>query len=416
MVHPHLISAILNEPWAISREYVLGSSSLISSIFDSKIAFERGEPALPTMHDIIARRSATGSVAASQNNDVKHIQVINITGPVMKHDQYCGPAGMKSMGGWIQAADRDPAVDGILLVVDSPGGTVAGTEELGAIIKGTKKPIVGFIDDLAASAGYWLVSNCDEVHANNTTAQVGSIGVMLTFTDIQPALEKQGVVFHVVTAPQSTHKTEMYDKLRAGDYEEYQNTVLLPLADKFIDNVKSNRPNATEDQFTGKVFFAQDVVGTLIDSISSFDQALQRVAELASLPSAISNPPSNTMNKPELKRLEKAAAVDAFESSDGSITLTADQAIAVEAALEAAETDAGNLQLQLDATNDQQPRITELEGQLQEANERIAELSAGAGAETAAAVTDNDANDVNASGKDFFNTYNDLVETHFKTK
>lgn len=415
MVHPHLISAILTEPWAISEDAAVSYSHIISRIFDNKIEYERGAPTLPSLHAVASPSAATSASKAgvvSGGQPTYQIQVIQISGPLMKEDQYCGPAGMKSMGRWIQEADRNPAVDGILLVIDTPGGTVSGTEELGAIIKGTKKPIVAFGEDLVASAGLWIASNAREVWANNTTAQFGSIGALMSFMDIQPALEKEGVVFHTITAPQSSEKTSMFDKLRKGDYAEYKETVLKPLAAKFIDTVKANRPGVTDDQLTGRVYFAQDVVGSLIDNIGTFNQALQRVAELidessaSSSTLAISNSPNKPMSQTTFNRLAKAAAVDAFESADGSITLTAEQAEAVEATMEASETANAELQSQIDAAANNAARITELEGQLQTANNRITELSGEAAAQTAAAVVETDAN-LSSEG-DFFDRFNAL--------
>ncbi len=419
MIQPHFISAVINEPWAISEEAAVGLHSIISRIFDPNIAFEKGSPQLPSLHSAFAPAAGTGSdtpVSAVGDPSVKQIQVINISGPLMKNDQFCGPAGMKSMGAWIQEADKNPAVDGILLVIDSPGGTVSGTEELGAIIKGTRKPIIAFVEDMACSAGYWLACNCDEIIANNTTAQVGSIGVLMSFMDIQPALEKQGVVFHTVTAPQSTDKTLRFDKFRAGDYTDYKEQVLKPLGAKFIDTVTANRPNADESQYTGAVYFAKDVIGSLVDSIATFDQALQRIAELAvistqpSSQSATFNQPTNTMTKPELKRLAIAAGVPDFESSDGSISLSTELATAVESALEANETAIGDMQLQIDASTNQQERVTELEASLQAANARIAELSNEAGADSAAAIKDTDADALDNSSPtlSFFDRFHNL--------
>jgi signal peptide peptidase SppA len=368
---PHLISAILNEPWAIEEKAVHDLSVTIGNILNQGVVFEKGEPVAPSTHVVIAGSAGPGGRKPQSGKSV-NVAVITISGPLTKNDQYCGPAGMKSIGAWIKNADRDPDISGILLSIDSPGGTVAGTEELGNIIRDTKKPVVAFVDDLAASAGYWLASQADEIIANNSTAQVGSIGVLLSFMDIQPALELQGVKFHVITAPQSGDKVKTWNQLRAGNYEEYKENILKPLAEKFINTVKSARPAIKDEQTTANLYFAKDVVGSLVDSIGSFDVALQRVADL-SVNSNLPNTKPN-MNKPDLKRLAKASGVDAFESADGSITLTADQAVTVERALEAHETANAALQQKVTNSSNQQARVTELEGQLQTANERIVEL------------------------------------------
>jgi len=396
---PHLIAAILSEPWAISEKYVIDQAVIISNIINGDVLFEKGSPVEPVMKSI-GSKSGSSSANTSMN-----IEVIQINGALSKYNQFCGPAGMKTIGQWIQEADNNTNIHGILLVIDSPGGTVAGTEELGDIIRDTKKPIVAFVDDCAASAAYWLASQCDEIIANNTTAMVGSIGVITSFMDAQPALEKLGYKFHTITAPQSTDKVKTWEQLRAGKYEEYKENVLRIHADQFINTVKAGRGDIDEKYFTADIYFAKDVIGPLVDSIGNFDFAIQRVADLASDNSNSSNN-KNSMSKPEYKRLAKASGVAAFESADGSITLQADQAALVETALEQIDTATAQLdQKQKESTN-QQSCITELEGQLQTANTEIAELKKEAGAESATITRETDGEE--KSSDNFYARFNKL--------
>lgn len=409
---PHLISAILSEPWAIHEKAVSDYAPIIANILNKDVVFDAGEPIQPKIIAVIGAGSAGASAAvksgSAQTNPV-NIAVITIAGPLTKGDQYCGPAGMKSIGEWIQSADNDPNAHAIMLNIDSPGGSVAGTEELVNIVLGTKKSIVAFVDDMAASAAYWIASACDEIICNNTTAQVGSIGVVTSFMDAQPAMEALGYKFHVITAPQSINKVKMWQQLREGNYEEYKENVLRTFAQKFIDQVKANRPNVEESQLIADIFFAKDVVGSLIDSIGTFDSALNRTAELSNLQATFNSPNTNqTMIKPELKRLAKASGVDALESADGSISLTAEQAIAVEKSLEDHETANAGLQQQVTESSNQQARVTELEGQLQTANDRIAELEKKPGAESAAVTPETDADGADGAEEGFYARFHKL--------
>jgi protease-4 len=405
-LQPHLINAILHEPWAITPDHVVAFAPLIRDVFNPNLAFERSDPVLPYMAaHAISQEAAAGSAAYP---DRKQIRVITISGALTKYDQACGPAGTQTIGGWIREADADPGVDGILLRIDSPGGMVAGTETLAEIIKGTSKPVVAFVDDLAASAGYWLAASADYIIANNSTAQIGSIGVLSSFMDVQPALEKQGVKFHTILAPQSENKTKLFDKVRAGDYEAYKEQVLRPLADKFINHIKSSRPEATELHFKGDVFFAKDLVGSLIDEIGNFQRAVEYTANLAHQNVSSSSQHNNSMSKPEFMRLAKAANVPQLESADGSITLSGEMAEAVETVLEENETAQANLQQQLNARADQQDRITELEGQLQTANNRIAELEKGPGTDSAETIKETDAGAGGGDQDDFWSRYHNL--------
>lgn len=333
MISYNLIKSVLSDPWAIEQQSIEMLMPMINGLFDSHLAFERGEPILPKSE--IVNSNKIGSS--------KNVNIITISGALTKEDQFCGPAGMTTIGNWIMEADNNPSVDSIVLKIDSPGGTVSGTEELGNIIKNTKKPIVAFIEDMGCSAAYWLACNSDEIIANNTTAIIGSIGVLMSFADVQPMYEAQGIKFHKILAPQSSDKTMMFDKLRAGDYEQYKNEVLKPLADKFISVVSSNRSGLDEKKyFTGKTFFAKDVVGELIDSIGSLDYAISKATSLTSGVSASLKEETNTLTM-LYPNLAKAAGVESFEAIDGTIDLSAEMAEAVDIVLQTAETAATDL-------------------------------------------------------------------------
>jgi signal peptide peptidase SppA len=404
ILHPYLASTILNEPWAINPDAITGYAPIIGNILNNNISFERGEPVLPSVVSAIGNQDGESSIEPA-----KQVQVIRISGALTKNSQFCGPAGMDQFGAWIKQADNDQSIDSILIVIDSPGGTVAGTETLANIIKATKKPIVAFVDDMACSAAYWLASSCDKIIANNTTAQIGSIGVLLTFMDVQPALEKMGVKFHSIVAPQSVNKTKTFDKLRAGDYEEYKTNTLAPLAQKFIDTVKTNRPNAEDKHFTADVFFAQDVVGSLIDSIGNIESAITTAASLSIVTTtAHSNPPNITMKKTELNRLAKASGVESLETEDGTINLSAEMAQAVETSLAENDTAMASLQQQITDQTTAQARISQLEAELQTANASIAELSKGAGADSANITEDETDDSADVSGFGFWSRFHNL--------
>ena len=100
----------------------------------------------------------------------------------------------------VRAAVADPAVGSILLVLDSPGGYVAGTAELGDEVAaaGEQKPIVAFAEDLCASAAYWVASQADKVYAN-AAGFVGSIGAYGVVWDTSKQAEMNGVQVHLIS-------------------------------------------------------------------------------------------------------------------------------------------------------------------------------------------------------------------------
>jgi len=271
-----IIKSILSEPWAISEMSVNSLAPLVINLFDSRLALEKGEMMLPEIRAVDGRR-ANNTSGRSYN-----VSVISISGAMTKDDQECGPAGMATMTKWMREAKEDASIDAIILKKDTPGGSVVGTQEFADEIASAKqiKPVLSFVDDTCCSGGYWLASQCDEIIANNNFAQVGSIGVMMSFADVQPYYESLGVKFHTINASQSENKNKIYQDVKEGKYEQYRKEVLDPLAENFIGIVKKARSGVSDDQLTGNVYYAKNVVGSLVDSIGNFDYALERAAAL----------------------------------------------------------------------------------------------------------------------------------------
>lgn len=131
--------------------------------------------------------------------------VIPVNGPLSKQPSSLeGMFGGSSTVGMRKALDlalADPQVERILFHIDSPGGTVAGTGDLGDDIfaASTQKPIASFIEDMGTSAAYWLASQTAHIYASQY-ANVGSIGVIWTVYDTSEAYEKEGIKVRAITS------------------------------------------------------------------------------------------------------------------------------------------------------------------------------------------------------------------------
>jgi signal peptide peptidase SppA len=128
------------------------------------------------------------------------IAVIPIMGPMVKGGGKNGEADSVEIRRSLRAAVQDTAIGGIMLVIDSPGGTVAGTDELARDVRSASevKPTAAHIEDLGASAAYWVASQAGTITANHT-AEVGSIGTMAMVEDSSGAAKADGIVVHVVS-------------------------------------------------------------------------------------------------------------------------------------------------------------------------------------------------------------------------
>jgi len=380
----NLVSSILKGAWAMDEFAALSYAPLLNHLFgNSPVAFEFDK------NNFVAK-----SISDDVNNSTPidqapsgSIAVIPLSGPLMKNDQECGPIGMATIGKIIKQADNNPNIKGIILNIDSPGGTVDGTASLSDIIKATKKPIVAFADGMMASAALWIGAACDEIIASGNKTQVGSIGVLISFADMQPALEKLGVQFHSITADQSSEKTKMHEDVRQGNYDQIKSEMLNPLAADFINHIKATRPNVSADQLTGKVFFAENVLGSLVDSIGTMDHAIERINALIE-----NQTPSVINNKLPMKSFLAINTLLGTElaSDEDGVYLNEDQLKQIDAAITLGTSNASALEEATTAQQNAEVELANANASIETLTAELAELRNAAGDTTAVAVTTKD--------------------------
>ncbi|MBW3540756.1 MAG: signal peptide peptidase SppA [Planctomycetes bacterium] len=184
----------------------------------------------------------------------------------------------------LRRAAADPAVNAILLRMDTPGGVIAGTAEFAGDVAaaGAKKPLWAYCDDLCASAGYWPASQARKVFANEL-GRVGSIGVFTVLYDQSEEAAKLGVKVHVVRT--GAYKgagvpgTEITDEHLAEAQRQVDRT-----HEHFLNAISAGRNLPLEkvrELADGRTYFAADAKKLkLIDGVQSFDDTLAQLAEL----------------------------------------------------------------------------------------------------------------------------------------
>jgi ClpP class serine protease len=206
------------------------------------------------------------------------VAIITISGAITKQDQNCGPAGMVTKSNILQRCYANDNIQGIVLDIDSGGGSSYGMFLFNETLAARNKPVVGFANDMAASAAYGILSGCDLAIANNDLAQIGCIGTISTIIDYSEQLKKQGINLIEVYASQSTDKNNEFREALKGNLDPLQAKVDTVNAE-FLNMVKTNRLSTlTGDETewnTGKTFFATEAkkIG-LIDGIDSFQNIL----------------------------------------------------------------------------------------------------------------------------------------------
>ncbi|GAB2994006.1 hypothetical protein GCM10027284_08990 [Cyclobacterium sediminis] len=209
------------------------------------------------------------------------VAMIPIKGSMMKYGTLC-EYGMVEIAEYIRAAATHKNIGAIVLDIDSGGGgvdAIAPIVDAVNLAKANGKPVVASVD-MACSAAYWAASVCDYIVADNgISSEVGSIGVMCTFHDVQGYYEKEGIKVHHIYSSESENKNEAFHLALEGKYELIKETELDPLARSFQNAIKTNRSGkldlSAKGVLNGKTYFAQDALNIgLIDKVGSKSTAI----------------------------------------------------------------------------------------------------------------------------------------------
>ncbi|MEQ8816478.1 MAG: S49 family peptidase [Thalassobaculum sp.] len=150
---------------------------------------------------------------------------------------------VESLAPLLEAAFRPRSVTAVALVVNSPGGSPAQSELIAGRIRDlaaeTEKPVVAFVEDVAASGGYWLACAADEIRVTSTSI-VGSIGVISAGFGFQDALSRLGVERRVHTAGS---RKALLDPFRPENPDDVAHLKAIQgeLHARFIDWVRERR-------------------------------------------------------------------------------------------------------------------------------------------------------------------------------
>lgn len=269
----------LHAPWAIRPE-------MLQTMFDIYGRHERGEVA-----DLKAIAAAIGAPLTNETREYSvadGVAVIGVEGVLSKRmdmfTRISGGASTQRLQGELDAALNDPAVHSIVLLVDSPGGEVDGTQALAdAVFAGRdKKPIVALIDGMGASGAYWIASAASQVFITSDTTIVGSIGVVTAHKDVSRAEAMRGVKTTEITAGKYKRIAGNYAPLSAEGRDSLQ-SIVDHIYSVFVNSVARNRNMSTDavlaDMADGRVFLGQQAVDAgLVDGITTLDEVIGKLS------------------------------------------------------------------------------------------------------------------------------------------
>lgn len=174
---------------------------------------------------------------------------------------------------------RSPAVKGVLLSIDSPGGTTAGGEAIFDEVRklAAAKPVVAQVGTLAASAGYMIASATDHIVARKSSI-VGSIGVLVQFPNVSGLMDKIGVTLDEVKSSPLKAEPSPFNPTTEPE-RAMMRSMIMDSYDWFVGLVDERRPLDRQQVLAladGSVFTGRQALEKkLIDEVGGEEEAIR---------------------------------------------------------------------------------------------------------------------------------------------
>ena len=215
------------------------------------------------------------------------INVIRLSGVIASGSKFPGSSNLslESLEKQIERAFTGKKIKGVALIINSPGGSPVQSalisERILELSKKNNIPVFAFVEDVAASGGYWLACAADEIFVMPASI-VGSIGVISAGFGFVEVIKKIGVERRVFSKgenkgmldpfqPQNPHDVEVITDLQAEIHEQFKNWVSKRRGNK-LDSEVINK----EGIFEAKIFSGTKAceIG-LADAIGELKQVMR---------------------------------------------------------------------------------------------------------------------------------------------
>jgi signal peptide peptidase SppA len=224
------------------------------------------------------------SLVNGRPQGAQSVAVVSMSGVLTKFGTYYWPQGsMAVAAAKIKSAADDEGIGSIIFVIDSPGGTVAGSGDLADAVRqaAAKKPVYAYVEDLCCSAAYRVASQATEIHANRPEAIVGSIGTYMVIYEASRLFQNAGIDTHVFGTGKHKGAGVLGTKI-SDDHKAAWQSLVDEIQQSFATDVGAGRrmtPAQVETLADGRVWTATNALQVkLIDAVSSFGDLVGRAA------------------------------------------------------------------------------------------------------------------------------------------
>lgn len=276
----HLADRLLNTPLLIH----LAKAEILLAVLAGRLGVDgdlRIGPDIESTRFVGSARRDSGRSALTRAVD--GVAIVPVLDTLVNRgawlDSRSGLTSYEGIGAQIRDAAADAEVHAILLDVSSPGGEAAGMSGVADLIRSVRqtKPVLAFVNDMAASAAYGIASAADEIVVSPTSI-LGSIGVLMIHADRSGELAAQGIRPTLIFA--GSHKVDgnpfepLSDAVRAdlqasvdAHYDQFVGLVAAGRGDRLT----TDGARATE----ARTFIGSDAVARgLADRMATFDEVL----------------------------------------------------------------------------------------------------------------------------------------------
>ena len=195
----------------------------------------------------------------------------------------------------IRTAGRDDSVKALIIRTITPGGTVAASDQIHHEItkfrRQSHKPVVAFMQAVAASGGYYTSVACDKIVAEPTVI-TGSIGVMANYLVVKQLLEeKLGISAVVVKSGPKKNWPSLFEEVTDEQKQYVMDKLVGPAFERFVGLVNDGRSMLDESQVReladGSIYGAPEALNKqLIDEVGYIDEAIALTESLAGIEDA----------------------------------------------------------------------------------------------------------------------------------
>lgn len=279
-----ILGALASQYWALEPNYLRTMSGAVANWAAGNT------PAPEVMADIEAAQAARTARKQANASIGGGIVALPLYGLISQRasmvDDISG-AGGTSTERFTQAfrdAMADDSVGGIIIDIDSPGGSVYGVSDLyDEIIQARGvKPVYGYVNSLCASAAFWIGSACSQLIAKQGS-MTGSLGVYTGHENISEAMKMAGVSFEFISAGKYKVESNPYGPL-SDEARAFTQAQVNDYFGAFTKAVSKGRgapiAQARDGMGEGRCLLPTDALAAgMIDGIDTFDGVVKRMGK-----------------------------------------------------------------------------------------------------------------------------------------